>query len=917
MKVLCVLLAIAASMAAQEPAAPGLRGTVTDPSGAAVPGAIVQLRGPGGEKRTRTDPAGSYVFPSLPPGKYELRVSARGFAVADRRDLRVDRAATYDVRLAIQSETQTVDVAAQTAGSVSTEPANNGGAMVLGEPQLAALSDDPDELAQQLQALAGPAPGPGGGQIYIDGFLGGNLPPKSAIREIRINANPYSPEYDRPGFARIEIFTKPGSDTFHGEALAQYNNRELNSRNPLLAQSTRPPYQVQLYRLSVGGPIRKQRASFTFDAERRQIDESVLVLAAVPGGNINEGVSTPTTRTAITPRLDWTLSPRNTLVARYQDVRFRLDNQGVGGFSLPSRAYDQVQTENTGQVTETAMLGPRAIHETRFQFQHSNVRNSGNDTLPGIDVIGAFYGGGATIGNSITNTNSWELTDITSYIKGTHTLKWGGRVRQSRLTDTSYNNFAGTYTFYSLADYLQGRPAQFSLNTGTPTTLVNQTDAGLFANDDWRVRANLTVSFGVRYEAQTNLRDRSDWAPRIGVAWAITPKTVLRAGFGAFYDRVPDSVTLNARRYNGATQQSYLILNPPFYPAVPALARQPQELQPVSAAIVAPRLYQASAGIERQFGRSARLTATWINGRGVHLMDARNINAPIGGLYPYGDAAIRLLTESAGFSRLNQVVVSPNVNYKGLVLFGYYSLSFGRDNTSCSPAGYSAAACAPADPYDLRAEWGPSLYGDVRQRLAAATAIPLPGGLRAMPILIATSGQPYNIVTGLDPSSTGFPAQRPALLAGLAGPACQGSGLVYAASYGCFNLFPAKGAATIARNFGRGPATASLGLRLSKTWSFGAGGESGMRDSGSGGGHGPGGSGPPHGMFEAASGRKYNLTVSATSMNVLNRANLAAPNGDLSSPYFGQSLGLADLMGHMSGNGTYNRRIDLQVRFTF
>src|SRR5882724_5031128 len=246
---------------AQAGETPSLRGVVTDPSGAAIPGAAVQLRGPGGERRAKTVSTGSYSFPSLAPGVYQIRVSANGFSIAERKNLRIDRALVFDAQLAIQSEKQVVNVDDETAG-VNTDAASNGGAVVLRKRELAALSDDPDELAQQLEALAGPAPGPGGGQIYIDGFLGGVLPPKSAIREVRINSNPFSPEYDRPGFGRIDIFTKPGSDLLHGQAFTQYDDDVLNSRNPLLAQSTRPPYRAQLNGLSLSGPLRKNKASF-------------------------------------------------------------------------------------------------------------------------------------------------------------------------------------------------------------------------------------------------------------------------------------------------------------------------------------------------------------------------------------------------------------------------------------------------------------------------------------------------------------------------------------------------------------------------------------------------------------------------------------------------------------------------------
>src|SRR5262249_25759954 len=158
--------------------------------------------------------------------------------------------------------------------------------------------DDPDELQQQLLSMAGPASGPNGGQIYIDGFTGGQLPAKNSIREVRINSNPLSPEYDRPGFGRVEIFTKPGTDAFHGQAFGNYNKQLLNTRSPLLQQSRRTPYQQKYMGVSLAGPIKTQKASFGFEFERRWIDENAFVLAttldsALNPRSINQAIVTP------------------------------------------------------------------------------------------------------------------------------------------------------------------------------------------------------------------------------------------------------------------------------------------------------------------------------------------------------------------------------------------------------------------------------------------------------------------------------------------------------------------------------------------------------------------------------------------------------------------------------------------------
>jgi hypothetical protein len=932
MKLFSLLLALFASAWGQP--TPSLRGTVTDPSGAVISGAVIQLRGPGRDQRTKTDPTGQYSFPSLTPATYQLRITARGFSPAQKKDLAIARPQILDAQLAIRGEAQVVIVEDE-LHSVGTSSEANGSRVVLRERQLAALSDDPEELALQLQALAGPAPGPGGGEFFIDGFTGGSLPPKSSIREVRINANPFSSEYDRPGFARIEIFTKPGSDLLRGQAFAQYNDDHLNSRNPLLTQSTRPPYRAQIYGLNLGGPLWRNKASFTFDGERRSISENAFVLATTLDANlspvtINQALPAPQVRTTLSPRFDYAINRQNSLTVRYQELRVAFDNQGVGDFNLPSRAYDERQTEHTLQATETAMISPRAINETRFQYLRSGLRYANGDNSPTINVQGAFSGGGSAFGNSFSTTNNWEINNASMYNGRQHALKWGGRLRISRLNDTSLNNFAGTFTFYTLEQYrqtlelqeagysgeqiAQRGPAQFSRNAGNPSAKVSQTDAGLFFNDDWRVRPNLTLSAGLRYEVQNNLGGLANWAPRVGICWGLDgkpnrpAKLVIRAGLGFFYDRIPLTVTLNNLRYNGTNQQSYLILNPAFYPTVPPAGaleanQQPQLLRPAYSGMQAPRLYQASVGAERQLNQASRVTLTWIHSRGVHLLNLRNTNTPIQGSYPASDRSIRLLTESAGTSRLNQLVAGANINYRKLYLFGSYTLSYGMaDNEG-----------VPADPYNLRAEWGPSSYGDLRHRAAGGVTVPLPSKFSVSVFLLANSGQPYNITTGHDPNNTGFPAARPALDPLAAPSACQSPNLKYETGFGCFNLNPGPGVPVIGRNSARGPSAVNFALRVSRTWTFGPEGNAAAP---AGGGH---GGGPPSGMSGPNPGKKYSIVLSASTLNALNHPNFATPNGDLSSPYFGQyrSLGGLVVMSHGGAPSTYNRKIDLQLRFTF
>jgi hypothetical protein len=295
-------------------------------------------------------------------------------------------------------------------------------------------------------------------------------------------------------------------------------------------------------------------------------------------------------------------------------------------------------------------------------------------------------------------------------------------------------------------------------------------------------------------------------------------------------------------------------------------------------------------------------------------------------VYPYGNSTLLELTESNGFSRTNQFIVSPNVNFKKFFLFGFYAYSHGKDDNEG----------APNNPYNLKAEWGPSTYADVRNRAVVGTNIPLPWQITVNPFLIVSSGTPYNITTGIDSLDQGVAAERPSLATNVSAGNCTGSGFKYEAGYGCFNLNPTPGT-EIGRNYGRGPANETLMLRIARTWAF-IDKEGSAPFQGPGGGPGgPGGGGPPPGgprggpppggggpmMFGGGgvAGKRYTLTASVQGSNVLNHTNYGPPVGNLSSPFFGESVSLAQGFGPPGGGSggspTYNRKIMLQLRFTF
>ncbi len=986
----CLLLlcfCVASALGQQSSAT--LRGQVSDEFGGLIIGATVTVADQNGVEKTATsDAEGNYAFPSLPPGRYTVSATSPGFAVYENPEVEITagRALPLNITLAVAVEQAEVTITAESA--ISTEADNNAGALVLRGTDLEALPDDPDDLADALQALAGPSAGLGGGDTYIDGFSGGRLPPKESIREIRINRNPFSAEYDRLGYGRIEIFTKPGTDRFRGEASFNFGDESLNSRNPFAP--VRADYQTRRYGGNLSGPISAKRASFFIDVERREIDDNSTIRAIIldPQFNIvpfSEVVLSPSRRTTISPRLDYQLNTNNTLVARYTYTRSRAENSGVGDFNLLSRAFDTSNQEHTLQLTETALINQKVINETRFQYiRRRNHQESQNSSVI-TRVSEAFTGGGAQVGFSFNNEDRYELQNFTSWSMGQHSLKAGFRVRSVRIRDVSPQNFSGTFTFGGglapqldannqvVVDPVTGQPVlvaitsieryrrtqllsalgfspaavrlrgggatQFSITGGNPEATVSQTDFGPFIQDDWRLRPNFTLSLGLRYETQTNIHDRSDFAPRIAFAWSPgaggqsrQQTTVIRGGFGIFYERFRENLTLQANRSNGINQQQFVVTSsqpdgPALldqFPIAPTVAQLtsfnvPQTVRRVAPDLSSPYTIETALSVERQLPYNVTLSVSYIGARTLHVLRSRNINAPIPGtgLRPFGNVGNIFQYESSGRFNQNQLIVNFNNRLsRKFSLFGNYVLNSAKGDTD-------GANTFPANQYDLTTEYGRSSI-DVRHRFSLGGAInALPWKLRLSPFLIANSGRPFNITTGRDTNGDTLFTERPALATDLSKPG------VVITPFGAFDPNPDPGQQIIPRNFGNGPSFFTVNLRISRAFGFGpevattprggggrrgGGGGGGGRGGRGGGGFGRGGAG---GGDAAEAGRRYNLMLSVNVQNLLNHTNLGNPVGNLSSSLFGQSISASGGFGNGGNLAAGNRRVELQARFTF
>jgi hypothetical protein len=541
-------LAAPASLLAQSAT---LSGVVTDGSGAVVPSAKVTLGGQHGDAKTETSNGhGAFTFTNLAPGSYTIQASAPQLTLAPTGINLVSGINSRDLQLSIAAVVESVNVD-QDAAPVASEASANASAMVLQGQDLDALSDDPEDLMTDLQALAGPSAGPSGGSIYVDGFSGGDLPPKEMIREVRINQNPFSPEFDKLGLGRIEILTKPGADHWRGNLNYNYATDAWNSRNPYSA--VKAPLLLNEFENTIGGPLGK-RASLTLDTAQNDVDNGSIVnavtlnpqsLLASPFFDVFKTVQK---RTRLYPRVDYQLNDNHTLSLRYAFTKGDIQGAGIGGFDVVSRGYHTKYDVQTVQAIETAVLSPGAITETRFQYYRNDFQTIPNSLSPEVQVLGSFNDGGSTSGNARDLLQSFEFSNITTVARRSHTWRFGVRARLQTDDNVSPSNFNGTFTFSgglapalnaqnqpmmyasgqtiltqidSIERYrrtlffqglgdspaqilaLGGGASQFSIAGGVPAISGRQSDVGAFFGDDWRVRPNLTLNLGLRYEAQT------------------------------------------------------------------------------------------------------------------------------------------------------------------------------------------------------------------------------------------------------------------------------------------------------------------------------------------------------------------------------------------------------------------------------
>ena len=830
-----------------------LRITVVDITGAGLPAATVNVAPTGGAPaELATDDRGVLAVPALTPGVVSIHIEFPGFVPFDGTLTLRRGNNNQEITLAIAGVQEEVVV----SDSAADDTRGNSMTTVLEGDQIAELSDDPEELQAQLEALTGGA----GAVFQVDGFRGGRLPSRDEIQQIRFRNNSFSADNHDAGRSQVEIITRPGLTAWSGNANLGLRSDVLNARNAFA--QTQTAEQFRRFNAGLRGPLVKGKTSLRFNVDGNRSFDSGTIVALTPDGRIADQVKRPFEQTNVTVGLEHALSQSQTFRFEYRREEDTRSNLGVGDFSLMERAYTRSNNEHQVRASVQSVLGKASLNQFRIQFNQQATASSSVSDLPAIIVIDAFSRGGAGVSNE-GSTRTIELADNLDFTVGKHAMRAGVLLEAGTYSNTDNRNAAGTFTFGSLESFLAGTPNTFTQRLGEVRTGFSQYQLGLYFQDDVRLNRSLSVSFGVREEMQSHVSDVMNLMPRVG--FTLNPfrsKTTIRGGYGIFHDWYDSNLYDQTLRVDGVAQRDLLILNPGYPDPAGGIAATvlPGGRVQADPDLEMPYVHQASIGIERPITPNVNVQASLMRLIGRNQLRSRNINAPDEfGIRPEPLIGTVTQIESTGRSSTNRLNLSANYRLQRTFINIGYTLSSVR-NTGDN------ALSLPANSFDPNAEWGPSSQ-DVRHRFNAMVNFGLPFGVRANVSTNAQSASPYTMTTGRDDNRDGVSNDR------LAG---------------------------VGRNTERGAGRWEVSTRLTKAVTFGGlgAGQQGGRPSeqvapgqggaGGGGGVGPGGPGGGRGggPGDAANGR-FTVEFYAQAFNLLNRTNFGSFSGNQLSPFFG------------------------------
>ncbi|HET9805086.1 MAG TPA: TonB-dependent receptor, partial [Candidatus Acidoferrum sp.] len=614
-----------------------------DPSLAAMAGARVTLVRLDGSTvaETQTDEAGSFNFDRLAPGKYRLSIQAGGFKPYER-DINLGSKPLAPLRVVLELAPQTESVRVSSGDVVprlSTDVSDNQNANTFERDALDRVPVfDQDYITTVSRFLDDNAAGTNGVSLVVDGVEanGPGVSP-SGVQEVKINQNPYSARFARPGRARLEIVTKGGTPQFHGTVNFLFRDSIFDAANAFAV--TKPSERRQFYEGSLTGPLgHNKKNTFLLTLERDQDDlQSIVSTIGADSLPIHDNVPAPQRHLFSSFRAFHDFANGDQVWASYFFESETSENQGVGGVVLREAGYTQIGREHEINISYRHIFSPKLVNQLRFLIGHNDNPITSNNAAPQVIVEGLFTSGGAQANFNRTESH-FDGTDFLTYTSSKHVLTAGVDVPDlSRRGFDNHTNQQGTYTFGSLADYNAGHPSTFLIQQGPGHVVFWERTVAGFFEDDVRLRPNLSVSLGVRYYFQNYFHnDPNNFAPRLSLAYAPSKKskTVFRGGAGMFFDRTGPRPIADLLLFNGINVQRFLLsgtaANPLTFPVTSAdLTGVPISNVTLNPAAHIPYTVQYSAGVERQVTAKSTASITYIGSRGVDLFRSRDVNAPL------------------------------------------------------------------------------------------------------------------------------------------------------------------------------------------------------------------------------------------------------------------------------------------------
>jgi outer membrane receptor protein involved in Fe transport len=814
-----------------------LTGVVSDQNGAVISGANVTAtnKATNLSRTTLTNEEGVYTIPALPVGEYEIDINSTGF-----KDLKVTsvilnigQTLTVSTQLEVAGVTETteligtlplVDVqtskvdAVITATEIENLPLNGRNFLelaLLSPGNAPAPNFDPTKTNTVVISSVGQLGR--GGNVMIDGtdnnddVVGGSLIniSQDAVQEFQIATNRFSAEYGRSASSVINVVTKSGTNELRGSVSVFERGRRLQALPATFDRSNDvPPFDRQQYSFTLGAPIIKDKL-FTFGAfEYRNQDGATLVgIRDVPNRRITRGFAlAPLDDALFNSRVDYNANDKNTFNFRYSFEDVNATDSSKLDRALGSASYLQNLKNrfHSFQTTWSNVISPNAVNN--FSFSINNFNNATNPAREGTQyTFPSILDGSSFRVPQGTTQRRLQFADTLSMVVGNHSLKFGGEYQR---IDSSL--FLGVFRqgriefVQDFANFDHNGDGQINdgdllfavtLRSQFPDRDVNIGDVdnnyfAFFAQDDWRVNRNLTLNLGLRYEADTNVKnvsgyaninplaasfhrgerktDYNNFAPRVGFNYATdTGKFSIHGGYGIYYDRVTlEIITLErgldgralavaVRAGNALTSQNgqpiFLDQNGRFVPGAPTFANPfsgfvlpgagASGINIIDNDLQNPMIQQSNVGVQWEIARNFVARADYLHNFGTHFIIGRTIGAVNNPVVGGPDRVVNL--ESSVKFKYDGLLLSVEKRFANR--FGFraaYTLSKAFNYANDDQIPFSNG---PINPNNLQLEYGPT-PNDQRHRFAAAGTIEMPFGFRLSPILTVASGVPMDIL---------------------------------------------------------------------------------------------------------------------------------------------------------------------------